>query len=203
MAIRGTNTSRLNHYAAVQSQEWSLAVWLCRIDGDVNGGNLSPLELYNNNQYAMARCQIKPDAVYFFDHSAFWFGFPHAMPSSGAWLHVGVSYLDRVYRVYRNGIAGSTGTLHANFATRNWGSGGANPILIYETAARIADAGLWRVALQADDFKMLSIGISPKKVRTDDLVLHCPCISTTQNTFGGTTSSPAGGYYAHPRIFCP
>jgi hypothetical protein len=68
---------------------------------------------------------------------------------------------------------------------------------------RIAEVGIWNVALTAAEIASLAKGITCNKIRPQNLVFYAPLIRNLQDTKGGSIITPVNSpiVAAHPRVY--
>ena len=126
------------------------------------------------------------------------------------WQHLaGVYTASNSRRAYWNGTAS------ASPATNNYVPSGINRLLIgldrvtspqvtnFQNAGRIAEVGIWKVALNADEVLALSRGVSPELVRPQSLVFYAPLLRDLNDRVSNLTLTNVNGALVsdHPRIF--
>jgi hypothetical protein len=124
------------------------------------------------------------------------------------WSHCAGVYTSATSRTaYRNGTAGTAGT--ANIGTQN----AANETLInarnngsigiISNVARIAEVGIWNVALTAAEIASLADGMTCDKVRPDSLVFYAPLVRDLIDYSGGLTitNNNSATVAVHPRVY--
>lgn len=133
------------------------------------------------------------------------------LPAANTWVHIcGVASAANNRNLYVNGTAGTANTTSYTPSTINTLSiSGAitttsSPGYINYASGRVADAGIWNVALNADEITALSKGVSCSLIRPTALTFHAPLISNISDIRGGLTlstsvSSPT--VIQHPRIY--
>lgn len=69
--------------------------------------------------------------------------------------------------------------------------------------ARMAEVGIWNVALTADEIASLAKGMSCDKVRPQNLQFYAPLVRTLQDVRGGLTitNNNTATVAAHPRVY--
>lgn len=102
--------------------------------------------------------------------------------TAGSWQHAAGVFASSTSRtVYKDGVAGTTNTTARtpNAASLDRiliGRFQASSTIAY-TDGLIAGAGIWNVALSADEIKLLANGYSPQNIRPQNLVF-CPNLET-------------------------
>ena len=68
---------------------------------------------------------------------------------------------------------------------------------------RIGEVGIWSAALNADEVKALSRGMTCDKVRPQSLVFYAPLVRNLQDLKGGLTitNNNTATVAAHPRVY--
>lgn len=108
---------------------------------------------------------------------------------TGAWSHAAVVFASASSRTaYKNGVAGTEATLSRTpagiVAIRLGSQAGTNFM-----DGKLAEVGIWNVALNADEVAALAKGFSPQLIRPASLVHYYPLIRGTVNTGGGSTTT--------------
>jgi hypothetical protein len=126
------------------------------------------------------------------------------------WQHLaGVYTASNSRRAYWNGTASAAP------ATNNYVPSGINRLLIgldrvtspqvtdSQHAGRIAEVGIWKVALTADEVLALARGMSPELVRPQSLVFYAPLLRDLNDRVSNLTLTNVNGALVsdHPRIF--
>ena len=128
--------------------------------------------------------------------------------SGGVWNHafaLGTNSTSRT--VYLNNAGSATSTASSAFPTGlSQANVGSNPTPSLYMDGRLAEIGIWNVALDADELAALAAAVSPMKIRPASLVAYWPLIgrySPEIELKGGAdltlTNSPGNG--DHCRIF--
>jgi hypothetical protein len=118
--------------------------------------------------------------------------------SANTWSHAcGVSAAANSRTVYLDG----TGTSNtANVATLN----NATNIEIGWSffAGRLAECGIWDIALTADDVASLAKGYTCDRVRPESLIFYAPLVRNIQDIIEAKSLSNSGAtVIAHPRVY--
>jgi hypothetical protein len=130
--------------------------------------------------------------------------------SAGVWNHAGgVWSAANARAVYLNG--GNKGTNSTSIAVSAIDRMGLAALVRLNDAqfldGKLAEFGLWNVALTDADFAMLALGFSPLVVKPDSLVRYIRLIDTTYRdlVMGDTLAASGAGdaKYAHPRMYYP
>lgn len=129
--------------------------------------------------------------------------------TTGTWNHACGVYASNTSRTaYLNGTAGPTNTtssIPASISRINIGSRRANSVNDLFINARLADIGIWDIALTATEIISLSEGISCQLVRPQNLVFYAPFIrdlndiSKTKLSLTDTTGTTVSD--THPGIY--
>jgi hypothetical protein len=127
--------------------------------------------------------------------------------AANTWYHTCAVFFSTTSRLaYIDGVAGTDagGTRGAsNFdnlilAT---GSGGTYSLSNFYNG-KLAEVGVWDVALSADEIKSLSQGAKPTSVRPDSLISYVPLVREAQDTCNGDMTSAGGPtVFVHPRRY--
>jgi hypothetical protein len=130
--------------------------------------------------------------------------------TSATWQHVcGVLTASTACDIYYNGtldngVTSGTAPAAAGAST--------SPLLIggfdtgdtaFHLDGRIAEVGIWNVALTAEEIASLAKGMSCDKVRPQNLVFYAPLIRDLQDVRGGLTitNNNAATVATHPRVY--
>lgn len=141
-------------------------------------------------------------------------GTPGSATSAGTvtantWIHgagVAESYTSR--KVYRNGVLDGTSTVDiGTFVAPTYMSVGASlgqqgqPVALL--TGRIADVGIWDVALTAAEIASLAKGMACDKVRPQSLVFYAPLVRDLIDVKGGLTitNNNTATVANHPRVY--
>lgn len=105
---------------------------------------------------------------------------------------------------YYNGTAGSTNTTNISITGINQITIGAgnNPAGTFVNG-RIAEVGVWNVALNAAEIGSLADGMTCDKVRPDSLVFYAPLVRDLIDYSGGLTitNNNTATVAEHPRVY--
>jgi hypothetical protein len=127
--------------------------------------------------------------------------------SANVWHHAAGVVSGSSSRVaYMNGNAGTTGTIPVVTTGMNRVMVGARRIAGGTGAylnGRVADVGIWDVALTADEIASLAKGVPCRLIRPQSLVFYAPLIRDLQDTRGGLsiTNNNTATVADHPRIY--
>lgn len=132
--------------------------------------------------------------------------------ADNTWGHCAAVFASATSRTaYFNGTAGTANTTSRTPSGINRTELGR---LLFESGSitnymngRLAEAGIWNVALSAADILQLSKGVSPRLVRPEALVAYWPLVgraSPEPDLRGGFDLTLTGTSQAdHPRVYCP
>jgi hypothetical protein len=128
--------------------------------------------------------------------------------TTNTWNHiVGVFESNASRTVYLNGAAGTTNTtsITATAQTLTHVSIGALkrvPPTVY-TEGEIAEPAIWNAALTAAEIASLAKGMTPDKIRPQNLVFYAPLVRDLQDVRGGLTITNNNGATVanHPRVY--
>ncbi len=132
--------------------------------------------------------------------------------STSTWNHcAGVFESSTSRTAYVNGVAGSLNATANTFTAPDTVRIGATVIsaaLANYMNGRVAEVGVWNVALTASEIESLASGISPLMVRPHALVFYAPMLTTTGNQrdwVGGLSLAPTNTPtdIDHPAIVYP
>jgi hypothetical protein len=126
----------------------------------------------------------------------------------GAWQFIAVVFASTTSRiVYSNNSSLSSGTSFTSpgsvtgvrIGARDNPGGGLNA----PAAADIAEVGIWRVALNANDIRSLVAGVTPDQIRPQSLAFYAPLIREPVDFRGGLTLANfnAATVSDHPRTY--
>lgn len=127
---------------------------------------------------------------------------------ANTWMHAAGVHLNLTSRsVYLNGLTKNTNStsLAAPPPIKNLYIGGSfstsGPLNFFN--GFIAEVGIWNLALTDQEIISLSKGITPDKIRPQNLVFYAPLIRDLQDTKGGLTitNNNTATVAAHPRIY--
>ena len=125
--------------------------------------------------------------------------------SSGSWTHIcGVHSSTTLRTLFVNGSLQSTGsTALGSFGSFNQISIGSNHLASAFTDGRIAEVGIWSVALTAAEIASLADGFTCDKVRPQSLVFYAPLVRSLQDVRGGLTitNNNTATVANHPRVY--
>jgi hypothetical protein len=125
----------------------------------------------------------------------------------GNWKHVcAVFSSDTLRAVWQNGTeTTNTTSLGDTSQTFNRFSIGCLPRStgVAYTNGRIAEVGVWSIALTGAEIAGLSKGIKPPRIRPQNIVLYAPLIRNIQDTRGGITftNENSATVANHPRVY--
>ena len=126
-----------------------------------------------------------------------------------AWNHSGVMFASSGNsKAYLNGTetAGSISTGYPSGMTHTvLGAHILNTGAYWQyTTGRLAEAGIWSVALTTEEFAALAKGMSPRKIRPQSLVYYARLVRDVKEIKGGLAIADGGSGNAvadHPRIY--
>jgi hypothetical protein len=129
---------------------------------------------------------------------------------STSWSHLATTWIPNQYpNIYINGILDngivsgpSTNTaIHNSTANLTIGANSATDNSFY--GGDIAEVGIWKVALSADEIASLGDGVTNSLVRPQSLVFYAPLIRDLVDTHGGLsiTNNNIATVSNHPRIY--
>lgn len=185
----------------------------CWFNSDNNGGNFGAIPVYigdpaTTNRYLLALFASKIEIVSRNAANANGTAISTSTFSTGTWTHGAGVYTSTSSRsVYFNGIneATNTTTISPSSITRiqigrqefNNNAG------ISWVDGRLAEVGIWDVALTAAEVASLAKGMSCDKVRPQSLKFYAPLVRDLQDVRGGLTITNNNGatVAAHPRIY--
>jgi hypothetical protein len=131
-----------------------------------------------------------------------------ATASQNNWAHIGGVYLSESSRtVFLNGgnsVTNTTNIISQNTATgmqiATRTVGGAAGLFF---TGRVAEVGIWNVALTAAEIASLADGMTCDKVRPQSLVFYAPLVRDLQDVRGGLTitNNNAATVATHPRVY--
>lgn len=128
--------------------------------------------------------------------------------ATGTWSHACAVYTSTSSRtVYLNGGNSATTTTTVSAFTPN-----ALRVAVFINSfgtkqfwfdGRMAEVGIWNIALSATDVASLAAGVSCRLVRPDALVFYAPLIRDLLDARGGiaVTNNNAATVAVHPRIY--
>jgi hypothetical protein len=123
------------------------------------------------------------------------------------WTHcAGVFNSSTSRTIYVGGILRATNSLDCgsqnNFTEILIGARRATTISLYYTG-RLADVGIWSVALDAAEIASLADGMTCDKVRPQSLVFYAPLVRDLQDVRGGLTitNNNTATVASHPRVY--
>ncbi len=128
--------------------------------------------------------------------------------STGAWNHYAGVFSSASSRTpYTNGIAGTTSTTTVaaiSPTVTNIGAffaGTSSAIQFFN--GRLAEVGIWNVALTAAEVASLAKGMTCDKIRPQNLVFYAPLVRDLQDTKGGLSITNNNGATVanHPRVY--
>jgi hypothetical protein len=131
-----------------------------------------------------------------------------AVVTANLWNHyAGVFASESSRTAYTNGIAGATNTTTVAAITPTvtsvgaWFQGTSSPIQFLD--GRIAEVGIWDVALTAAEISSLAKGMTCDKVRPQSLVFYAPLVRNLIDAKGGRTITNNNGATVanHPRVY--
>lgn len=128
--------------------------------------------------------------------------------SSATWHHLLVSSANSTtHRIVVNGGVFTSSTNFGAFPTNTeMGIGGTGAWSDEEFDGRVAEVGVWNVALSPADEQQLALGVSPALIRSDALVSYPPLIRNLGDRFGTSWSginSPTAGANHVPGVMYP
>lgn len=123
------------------------------------------------------------------------------------WRHAAGVFTSSTSRTaYVDGTAGTTDTTSvtpsdADFIMIGAGNSTASPLTPHD--GRIADVGIWDVALTADEIAALAKGVSCSAIRPQNLRFHAPLIRDLIDVRGGRTitNTNTATVIQHPRLY--
>jgi len=127
--------------------------------------------------------------------------------SNNVWAHAcGVFTTNASRTVYRDGGNSTTNTTDISpISAFTALSLGARIINVTDQFLNgdIAEAGIWNVALTADEIASLGKSMSPKRIRPQNLVFYAPLIRNLQDYSRASTITNVNGATAsdHPRVY--
>ena len=131
-----------------------------------------------------------------------------ATVSAGSWNHYAGVFASGSSRTpYTNGVAGTANTTSVAAITPTvtsigaWFEGTSSPIQFFD--GRIAEVGIWSAALTAAEIASLAKGMTPDKIRPQNLVFYAPLVRDLNDQKGGLTiTNNTGATVAnHPRVY--
>jgi hypothetical protein len=133
----------------------------------------------------------------------------HVYPDSSVnvWHHAcAVFYSANLRRMFWNGISSGSGTTLSNVSNQNITTIGArysSGVVGSYSNANIAEVGIWNIGLTDEEIASLAKGITPDKIRPQNLVFYAPLIRDLQDTKGGLiiTNNNGATVVDHPRIY--
>lgn len=121
------------------------------------------------------------------------------------WYHVAGIFTSGASRtVYRDGVNNVTGVVSIGTTTTDGTSIGVQAGNIgtpRHMNGRIAEVGIWNVALTADEIVALAKGFSPKRIRTRSLIFYVPLIRNVYDAKGLPLTTTGTVVADHPRVF--
>ena len=135
----------------------------------------------------------------------------NAAPSAGIWYHASATVsgtgAGTTFAVYENGIIGAiseTGTITVanNIDSVIIGSRYATSLGLFMDG-KIAEVGIWNVALTAAEIASLAKGMTCDKVRPQSLVFYAPLVRDLVDQKGGLaiSNNNSATVAAHPRVY--
>lgn len=127
----------------------------------------------------------------------------------GTWHHAcGIAAATNDRRVFIDGGSKGTDTSTTDVAIGNSsisiGAWRANGSTFNPFNGRLAEAGIWTVALTDEEVLSLARGMSPLLVRPQSLVFYAPIVRGLGDVKGGLTLTASGATVAtHPRVIMP
>jgi hypothetical protein len=127
--------------------------------------------------------------------------------TTGTWFHVAGVFASASSRSVYVGGASNTDTSSSTINTLDEiivggrrAAGGAVGLLL---DGKVADAGIWNVALTADEIASLAKGMTCDKVRPQSLVFYAPLVRDLQDVRGGLTitNNNTATVANHPRVY--
>jgi hypothetical protein len=128
--------------------------------------------------------------------------------AANTWIHAAAVYSSTTLRtVYISTSTAVSATASVAAPTVNnftLGAGWQTPAgvgLFFD--GLLAEAGVWRAALTADEITSLARGVSPSLVRPQSLAFYAPLIRSLTDVRGGASVTNSGGATVanHPRIY--
>lgn len=187
--------------APVTETPLTMCAWFNTVSGGVAQGIMSLANTSNGQFFRMAldgSARVIANAGFNVSVSATY--------TSGLWAHSAAVFESSVSRTaYLNGVAGSANT--TSFAPTGISSVfiGANSLTAVAAPhnGRIAECGIWNVALTAAEIAALARGLTPDKIRPQSLVFYAPLIRDLVDLRGGLTITNNNGatVSGHPRIY--
>jgi len=126
---------------------------------------------------------------------------------SNTWIHAcAVFSANNNRQIYANGAAGTANTTTrnpANIAAFRIGSVYFGGAIGFYANANIAEVGVWNAALTAAEVASLAKGMTPDKIRPQNLVFYAPLVRNLINAKGGLTITNNNGatVATHPRVY--
>ena len=125
---------------------------------------------------------------------------------AGQWNHAaGVFSANNNRIAYVNGVGGTSNTTTVNVSAINTLliSAVYNTTLQNYYAGQIAEVGVWNAALTAAEIASLAKGMTPDKIRPQNLVFYAPLVRDLIDQKGGLTITNNNGatVASHPRIY--
>ena len=131
-----------------------------------------------------------------------------AIVSAGSWNHYAGVFVSGSSRTpYTNGVAGAENTTSVAAITPTvtsigaWFEGTSSPIQLFD--GRIAEVGIWNIALTAAEIASLADGMTCDNIRPQSLVFYAPLVRSLQDVKGGLTitNNNAATVATHPRVY--
>lgn len=126
--------------------------------------------------------------------------------SANTWTHAAAVFASTTNRIaYIDGLAGAAETTPrspSGMATTSIGARYSSGFGLF-FAGSIAEAGVWSVALSAEEIASLAKGVTCDKVRPQSLVFYAPLIRNAVDLARGAILSNVNGATAaeHPRVY--
>ena len=132
--------------------------------------------------------------------------FANSQISANTWFHQAGTFASATDRkLYFNGAEVATNTTNPgsqNTFDRVLIGAAGSPVGLYYDGT-IAEAGVWNVALTADEIASLAKGMTCDKVRPQSLVFYAPLVRDLIDVKGGLTitNNNTATVAAHPRVY--
>jgi hypothetical protein len=125
--------------------------------------------------------------------------------STGSWKHAcGVFSSNSSRAVYSDGVAATENTASlAALSSFDRITIGSNHVASLFHDGKLAEVGIWNVALTADEIASLAKGMTCDKVRPQSLVFYAPLVRELQDVKGGLTitNNNTATVANHPRVY--